>query len=71
MYKFIIPVLSVLAALLLCAVPVLAALYSSTITVTESNGTSYPMLGMIADMNNAGLIPGGYIAATGWIRREG
>jgi len=51
-------------AILLVAVPVLAAYYVY-LTVTESNGTDYTELAMNYTMDIDGLVDGGYIDATG------
>lgn len=53
-----------IALIILLTVPVLAA-YTSMITVTESAGTSYTKLPIMADMNTTGLVTSGFISSTG------
>lgn len=54
----------VIVAILLVAVPVLAAYYIEFI-VTESNGTDYTRLAMNMTLNVTGLVDGGFISSTG------
>jgi len=53
----------VLIAVLLIATPVLAYLYRAQVSITESNGTDYDMLGVVWDQNNDYLADNGYMDA--------
>ena len=57
--------LLVILAVLLIAVPVMAATFEARITVIESDGNSYDMLGMGANVSISAMVTGGYITATG------
>jgi hypothetical protein len=57
-------VISILSVLIIVA-PVLAYTYYALINVTESGGTHYTMLPVIATIDNAALETDGYISSTG------
>ncbi len=64
MRKKVLKVLIGLLAVLLVALPVYAA-SSATITVVESSGNSYTMIGVASSMDNTYLASHGFISATG------
>lgn len=57
--------LSVLFALWFATMPVLAQTYYASVTLSETNGTSYTMFPALTDFNTDYLATNGYITATG------
>lgn len=65
MKKLISSTLIGVVATLIIGVPVLAAVYSASLSVLETGGTTYAQLPMIVDVNNQWLVDYGFMSASG------